>query len=55
MVLDTIKPFDSHSEFVFKNTYEGKEQVEMAMHAEEAPTEFFFVHIRYKTKDEKSN
>ena len=42
MVLDTIV----HGEFVFKN-----KKVKIAVDAEEAPEEFFFVHIRKKNDD----
>ena len=41
MVLDTI----SGGNFIFKNTYADNKKVEMAVDAEEAPEEFFFVHI----------
>ena len=44
MVLDTIK----NDTFVFKNTYEEEKQVEIPMDHEDAPDEFFFVHINYK-------
>ena len=43
MVLDTI----SNGEFVFKNTYENNKQVKIKVDSEEAPDEFFFVHIKY--------
>ena len=43
MILDTI----SGGKFVFKNTYEENKQLEMAVDAEEAPEEFFFLHIKY--------
>ena len=44
MVLDTIE----NNEFVFKNTYEKDKQVRIRMDHDDAPTEFFFVHINYK-------
>ena len=43
MVLDTIENNDT---FVFKNTYEKKKQVKIPMDHEDAPDEFFFVHIK---------
>ena len=47
MVLDTIK----NDTFVFKNTYEVDKQVRIAMDHKDAPSEFFFVHIRRKIED----
>ena len=48
MVLDTIKKDeDGLTKFVFKNTYEEKKQVKIEVDSEEAPDEFFFVHIKY--------
>ena len=48
MVLDTMKTDeDGQLEFVFKNTYEEKKQVKIKVDSEEAPDEFFFVHIKY--------
>ena len=47
MVLDTI----SDGEFVFKDTHGDNEQIKIAVDAEEAPDEFFFVHIRMKNED----
>ena len=48
MVLDTMKlREDGQLEFVFKNTYEEKKQVKIEVDSEEAPDEFFFVHIKY--------
>ena len=44
MVLDVI----DNQEFIFKNTYESDKQVRVAMDDEDAPEEFFFVHINYK-------
>ena len=44
MVLDKMH----NGKFVFKNTHEKNKQVEMAVHAKEAPEEFFFVNIMYK-------
>ena len=46
MVLDTIE----NEAFVFKNTYEEKKQVRIPMDHEDAPDEFFFVHINYTAK-----
>ena len=34
----------------FKNTHEENKQIEMAVDAKEAPDEFFFVHIKFKTE-----
>ena len=52
MVLDTIeiknKIFYKKKTFVFKNTYEDDKQVRIPMNHENAPDEFFFVHINYK-------
>ena len=42
MILDTI----SDGKFVFKNTYADNKQIKMAVDAEEAPEEFFFLHIK---------
>ena len=42
MILDTI----SDGKFVFKNTYAENNQLKMAVDSEEAPVEFFFVHIK---------
>ena len=44
MVLDTIE----NNTFVFKNTYEEEKQVKIPMDHDNAPDEFFFVHINYK-------
>ena len=46
MVLDTIE----NNSFVFKNTYENDKQVRIPMDHEDAPDEFFFVHINYTPK-----
>ena len=43
MVLDTFE----NDSFVFKNTYEDDKQVRIPMDHEDAPDEFFFVHINY--------
>ena len=43
MVLDTIE----NNTFVFKNTYEKEKQVEIPMDHDDAPDEFFFVHIKF--------
>ena len=43
MVLDKIHD----GKFVFKNTYEENKQVQMPLGHEDAPEEFFFVHIKY--------
>ena len=43
MVLDKIHD----NKFVFKNTYEENKQVRMPLDHEDAPEEFFFVHIKY--------
>ena len=43
MILDTI----SDGRFVFKNTFAGNKQLEIDVDAEEAPEEFFFLHIKY--------
>ena len=43
MVLDTIE----NNSFVFKNTYEDDKQVRIPMDHEDAPDEYFFVHINY--------
>ena len=50
MVLDTIES----NEFVFKNTYEKKKQVKIPMDHENAPDEFFFVHINYTKTNNNS-
>ena len=42
MVLD--KMYDG--KLIFKNTYAEDKQVQMAVDAEEAPEEFFFLHIK---------
>ena len=48
MVLDTMKKDeDGLTKFFFKNTYEEKKQVKIKVDSEEAPDEFFFVHIKY--------
>ena len=48
MVLDTMKKrVDGQKELVFKNTYEDNKQVKIKVDSEEAPDEFFFVHIKY--------
>ena len=44
MVLDKME----NGNFIFKNTYSDDKQVEMAVDAEEAPDEFFFINIDYK-------
>ena len=44
MVLDKI----SNGKFIFKNTYEDNKQVKIAVDADEAPEEFFFVNIQKK-------
>ena len=47
MVLDTMKKDeDGLTKFFFKNTYEEKKQVKIAMDEKDAPDEFFFVHIK---------
>ena len=51
MVLDTI----SNGEFVFKNTYENDKQLKINVSAEEAPDEFFFVHIKLEPSSIKTN
>ena len=43
MILDTI----ADGKFVFKNTYAENKQIKIAVDAEEAPEEFFFLHIDY--------
>ena len=43
MVLDKI--FDG--KFVFKNTYVENKQLKLAIDADEAPEDFFFLHINY--------
>ena len=49
MVLDTMKKDeDGLTKFFFKNTYEEKKQVKIPIDHENAPDEFFFVHINYK-------
>ena len=45
MVLDTIE----NNTFVFKNTYEKKKKVKIPMDHDDAPDEFFFVHIKLAT------
>ena len=49
MILDKI----ADDEFVFKNPFEyaKNKQIKMAVDAEEAPEEFFFVHIRKRNDD----
>ena len=47
MVLDIIK----NNTFIFKNTYEKEKQVKIPMDHEDAPSEFFFVHINYTPKN----
>ena len=48
MVLDTLKKdVDGVTKFFFKNTYEKDRQVKIKVDSEEAPDEFFFVHIKY--------
>ena len=44
MVLDII----TDGKFVFKNTYADKKEYEIAVDHQDAPEEFFFVHIKYK-------
>ena len=51
MILDTI----SDGEFVFKNTYENDKQVKMKVDSEEAPDEFFFVHIKLESSSPKTS
>ena len=51
MVLDTI----SDGEFVFKNTYEDNRQVKIKVDSEEAPDEFFFVHIKLECSSPKTS
>ena len=47
MVLDKMKEGDDgRLEFVFKNTYAENKQVKIRVDADEAPDEFFFVHIK---------
>ena len=47
MVLDTMKKDeDGLTKFFFKNTYEEKKQVKIAMDDNDAPDEFFCVHIK---------
>ena len=41
MVLDTKKD----GQFIFKNTYQENKQVKIAVMDNEAPNEFYFVHI----------
>ena len=50
MVLDTIKSnfFSKKKTLVFKNTYKKEKHVKIPMDHEDAPDEFFFVHINYK-------
>ena len=45
MILDEI----IDSEFVFRNSFKYAEnkQIKVAVDAEEAPKEFFFIHIKY--------
>ena len=40
------KDEDGLTKFFFKNTYEEKKQVKIAMDEKDAPDEFFFVHIK---------
>ena len=47
LVLDTI----SDGEFVFEDTHGDHGQIRIAVDAEEAPQEIFFVHIRKKNED----
>ena len=42
MILDTI----SDSKFLFKNTHAENKQVQIPVDADEAPEEFFFLHIK---------
>ena len=51
MILDTI----SDGVFVFKNTYENDKQVKMKVDSEEAPDEFFFVHIKLESSSTKAS
>ena len=41
MILDKI----ADGNFIFKNTYAENKQVQIAVDADEAPEEFFFIHI----------
>ena len=47
MVLDTI----SDGEFVLKYTHGDNGQIKISVDAEEAPDDFFFVHIQKKNED----
>ena len=48
MVLDKMdEGNDGQKEFVFKNTYTKDDRVRIKVDADEAPDEFFFVHINY--------
>ena len=42
MVLDTMRD----GKFIFKNTYSAEKKVEIEVDHENAPDEFFFVHIQ---------
>ena len=45
MVLDTIRD----GKFIFKNTYSAEKKFEIEVDHENAPDEFFFVHIQLDT------
>ena len=47
MVLDSIV----NHEFVFKNTQSNNIQVKVPVAAQEAPDEFYFVHIKVKENE----
>ena len=44
MALDSI----TNGEFIFKNTYRGDGEVKVPVASQEAPDEFYFVHIKVK-------
>ena len=43
MVLDTMK----NGKFIFKNTHSDGKKFEIGVNHNDAPDEFFFVHIKY--------
>ena len=53
MVLDSIsRNMFSRPRLVFKNTYKNNKKVKVAVDADDAPEEFFFVHIKFTPTEE---